>query len=267
MTATIVKPPTFAILSACDALDGAVGEFLFARNSLAGTRYEADTEARYLSNLVARHVEGVLTLARTDLVLLPPALACARAAFETAVKAAWLVDADDHFVREARWLVHLEEEERAHERSAARKDDLPSAAGIREQSLQIRAFRAQVAQRMPKHVQLLKRNPSFDEMLKGLGAGEAYPLYIYLSQFMHGGHMSTGLYRKGLGTSKEGGEFISASHWYVALRACWLSLSYPGKLLIERIKGAATTYPKPKQVAAVEAAIDAVRDTDPDRTH
>ena len=43
---------------------------------------------------------GVITLARTDLVLLPPAQVAARAAFEASVRAAWLVHAADPFERE-----------------------------------------------------------------------------------------------------------------------------------------------------------------------
>ena len=40
-----------------------------------------------LFKLVIRQIEGVLTAARHDLVLLPAAFACARAALETAAKA------------------------------------------------------------------------------------------------------------------------------------------------------------------------------------
>jgi hypothetical protein len=57
-------------------------------------KYEAEIEAWALFNLAIRHIDGVIALARHDLILLPPALMAARAGFEAAIKAAWLVDAD-----------------------------------------------------------------------------------------------------------------------------------------------------------------------------
>jgi hypothetical protein len=113
MTKTI-QPITAPLARVCVLLDDLLGQFITAcRESLPPLgKYEAEVEALNLFKLAIRNIEGVIALARTDLVLLPPAIASARAGFEAAVKAAWLIDADDPFDREARWIVHLASEER-----------------------------------------------------------------------------------------------------------------------------------------------------------
>jgi hypothetical protein len=90
-------------------------------------KFESDVEALLLFNLVIRDIEAILTLARTDLVLLPSANVLARAVFEIALKAAWIVQPDDPFDREVRWLAHLAEEERLHK---ALSESVASPAAI-----------------------------------------------------------------------------------------------------------------------------------------
>src|SRR5690242_13760108 len=109
----VLMPITPEIALAATGLEMTIGRFIAARPDLSklGT-YESLIEARNLFNLVVRHAEAVVVLAREDLVLLPPAMVTARSAFEIAVRAAWMVDVDDPFDGEVRWLAHLEEEER-----------------------------------------------------------------------------------------------------------------------------------------------------------
>ena len=84
----------------------------------------------------------------------------------------------------------------------------------------------------------LSRFPSFDQMLTSIGGQNLYAVYVHLSQFMHGEHAATWLYRSGgLGTEKRLGEFIQPAHWYLPLRVSWLSLVHPGRLLISRLGG------------------------------
>jgi len=102
-------------------MDGAIQAFLTRRKSLPPLgRWEADIEANNLFNLAIRHIESIVELARRDLVLLPSANVLARAVFETSVKAAWMVQPDDPFQRELRWLAHLQEEVRMHDRLVSR---------------------------------------------------------------------------------------------------------------------------------------------------
>jgi hypothetical protein len=257
MSAAPIRPPTAAASAACDAIDRVVEAFIFARSQLPPSPYEADVEAITLFNLVIRHVEGVIALARTDLVLVPPAYASARAAFETAIKAAWMVDASDPFERETRWLVHLQEEERAHQRIAERSTDATLAARSTQHAKSIREFREGVTQKLPAHVKLLKGNPNLADMSKSIGRENLYLLYIYLSQFAHGGHLATSLYRQHLGTLKKPGEFIAPTAWHLAFRLCWLSLHHPGNTVLSRVSQSRVNFLGPDDEKAVLAAIDA----------
>src|SRR4051794_22976285 len=108
-----VLAPTPAIVAAADALYESVGRFFAAR--MAGraelTKYESHTEAYNLLSLAGRHIEALAELARRDMVLLPAANSLARAVLEAAVRAIWLLQPDDVFEREGRYLSHLQEEE------------------------------------------------------------------------------------------------------------------------------------------------------------
>lgn len=104
MPLLVSQPPPPEVLAACASLDQALASLEEAILSLPSSPYEADVEAVSLFTLVIRHVQGVLAMARSDFSLIPPANTSARAAFETSVRAAWMVNADDPFVREARWL-------------------------------------------------------------------------------------------------------------------------------------------------------------------
>ena len=186
-----------------------------------------------LFNLVIRQIEGVLTVARQDLVLLPAAFACARAALETAAKAAWMVDANDPYERETRWLAHMEEEARVYDRSAKRYSEVgQDARTFAARAIEIRTFRKAVEAKLPPGVTPLKHIPTVDEMLTSLQGKQLYPLYIYLSQYVHGGHAATELYRRGVGIALQAGEYIEPSHWYIPLRVCWLSLKEPASLAL-----------------------------------
>ncbi len=255
----IIKPPSAEVLAACHQLDRAVGRFLDARQRLQVGRFEADIEACLLFNLVARHVEAVISLARTDLALLPAAYATARSAFETATKAAWMVDSDDPYAREARWLAHIAEEERVYQRAAGRSPDTATRANYLSYAEQLRGFRTAVHAALPSNVSLPKGNPSVEEACRLIGGERLYSLYIYLSQFVHGGHLATSLYRQHLGTEKQLGEFITQGHWYVALRICWLSISHPAVVVLSRLSGSRGDYLDTAERAAIEAAIDATR--------
>ena len=118
MPSVVIKPTT-AILKIADLLDDAIHGFLRTTDLEPAHlgKYESEVETRHLLFLMVRNIEALLTLARTDLVLLPPACVLARAAFEIGLKAAWMVQPEDAYARELRWLVHLKEEERALEES------------------------------------------------------------------------------------------------------------------------------------------------------
>jgi hypothetical protein len=246
-------------------IDASIGRFLDARETLPRLgRFESEVEALNLLYLVVRNVEGVLVLAREDLVLLPAANASARAAFEIGAKSAWMVDVADPFEREARWLVHVQEEERVHQRLAshARKRGV-SVDEITAVHTQIRTFREAVSARMPPHVAILQRNPSMADMLESLGSVDLYGSYISLSQYLHGGHSATRLFRRDLGADKEIGEFIAASDWHLPLWVVWISLSAFGRTVLTRLGGDCASFVTPAEEEAIRIAIQRVQRVDP----
>jgi len=256
-----ILPITREIEAACRELYRAVGLFLDARKTLPPLgRYESEVEAVNLFTMAIRHIEGVVALAREDLVLLPPALAAARAAFETSVKAAWMINVDDPFEREIRWLAHLKGEERFLERTSRYLADL----GLESETLpslhdKIRSFRVAVVGALPPGVAELPRSPSFEDMLKAVGGDELYVIYMKLSQYVHAEHAATWLYRsRGLGTEKRLGEFIKADDWYLPLRVCWLSLGQPGRVLLERTGASRAAFLDPDHQSRVVNAIEQV---------
>jgi len=89
-------PPTPAIASAAALLEQAVARLIHAmtRCEPIGT-YEADVECLNLLKIIIRHVESVCALAQRDLVLLPSAMAVARASYEATVKLLWMAAPDD----------------------------------------------------------------------------------------------------------------------------------------------------------------------------
>jgi Family of unknown function (DUF5677) len=264
MSVPVIAPPTKAVTSACDALDEVIARFLDSRASVRGyEKYSSSAEALLLFNLVIRQVEGVLVAARHDLVLLPAALACARAALETAAKAAWMLDTNDPFVRETRWLAHVEEEARVYDRSSKRYSEVgQDASYFAGRAIQIRAFRKAVEAKLPPGVAQLKHIPTVDEMLTSLQGKQLYPLYIYLSQFVHGGHAATELHRRGVGTELQAGEYIEPSHWYIPLRVCWLSLKEPASLALWRLGRREKTYLTQALASKATAAIELVKATE-----
>ena len=256
-----VHSPTPAIIAACDGIDGAIASFLKTRKTVAGYwQYESTAEALNLFNLAIRHIEGLLALARDDLVLYRAACACARAAFETSAKAAWMVDTNDPFVREMRWLAHLAEEERVYERAAKRYSDLAhDFGGFTQHASQLKKFGLAVQARLPSGVKAIAHNPTLDQMLASFDGKQLYPLYIYLSQFVHGGHAATWIYRKGLGTQRRAGEFIDASDWYVPFRLSWLGLRELGSLMLWRLGARAKSFMPRAAFAAVDSAVERIR--------
>jgi hypothetical protein len=245
-----ILPITEPVARVCVLLDDLVGKFIAAyRDTLPSFgRYESEIEALNLFKIAIRNIEGVIALAREDLILLPPALAAARACFETAVKAAWLVDADDPFDREARWLVHLASEERYCARVADRLAKLGNdVTDLRDRETKIRDFRLSVETKLPRHTARLKATPDFEKMLTALGGERLYSFYILLSQSAHAEHQATWSYRRGgLGTKKLIGEFIQPADWFFPLRVAFLSFSHACRVFLGRLGG------KPEEFLSAE---------------
>jgi len=196
-----------------------------------------------LLNLVVRDVEAITELARLDLVLVPAANVLARAVFEIAVKAAWMVTPDDPFDREVRWLAHLEEEERMHDRIAGKVTRLGgNPANLEKDRDTIKRFRKDVERVLPAGYSPLPGNPSVEQMLEDIGQKQVYSFYTLLCAYVHGGHASTSLYRRNLGTFREDGEFIEPGSWHLALWMSWKNFQVICPYVLERLGATGHDY-------------------------
>jgi hypothetical protein len=227
-------PMTEEIATKCDLLDRMIEASLAAINTVdaAYLQYEASFEAVNLFILTIRHVEGVIALARADLVLLPAAGLTARGAFESSVRAAWMVNAADPFERETRWLAHLKTEEEhlsreirllgaleiASQERLATEASKWQAVTFQEHLNSIKDFRQGVASELEaRGYDANVAVPHFRECLRSLGEERTYGLYMHLSQIAHATHAGTRLYRRGLGTKRISGEFVDAEDWNLPL--------------------------------------------------
>jgi hypothetical protein len=176
-----------------------------------------------------------------------------------------MVNADDPFVRETRWLVHLASEERYCKRVADKlaANTNVDVAGLRAREKQLRQFRSQVKALLPAGIEPILRMPTFDQLLEDVGGIRLYPLYILLSQSAHGEHAGTWLYRTGgMGTHAKPGEFIDEAQWFVPLRVCFLSFSQPGRLFLERLGGDPECFIAGKKQQEVEDLIAGLSKTE-----
>jgi hypothetical protein len=262
----IILPTTQAVERICSALDALLAVFIAAyQNTIPPLgKYESEVEALNLFKLAIRNLEGVIQLARHDLVLLPPALAASRACFECAVKAAWMVNADDPFDREARWLAHLASEERYCKRIVEKLANTNvDVSHMLAHETQLSRFRLDVEALLPRETKRLLRMPTFDQLLEDLGGDRLYAFYILLSQSTHAEHAGTWLYRSGgVGTYKEIGEFIDARQWAIPLRVCFLSFSHPARLFLQRVGGDPERFITERKTQEIEDLITALAKDD-----
>jgi len=225
------------ILEVAGLIDRRISQFLLAWRTVPPLgKWESEIEAMNLLILVVRNIEAITELAKTDLVLVPAANVLARAVFEIAVKAAWMITPIDPFEREVRWLAHLAEEERMQENIAnkvTRFGGDPTHFQNHRASLQ--SFRTGVVRSLPSGY-AVPGNPNVEQMLESIGQNKVYSVYSMLAAYVHGSHSATWLYRRNLGTLKEYGEFIDASSWYISLWTSWKSLQVLGAYILERLK-------------------------------
>jgi hypothetical protein len=253
---SVVRPPDPSLIAAADVLDAAIAEYLKDRVRPTG-HWEALDDAWVMTNLVVRHVEGVLELARTDEVLIAPAWACARSAMEVAARVRWLLEPTEVHEREARWLARLDEDERYGRAIAALVE---AAGGDPARLLQIpntiRDFRDAVAAQFPGGIAVPKGVPgALSTMVNDEGALFNYRLG---SQYVHGTHVGGGLFRRHLGSRKKLGEHVSTKAWTGPLDASWWGLVTAGAASNAAIGG--VPWPPEHIVERVQAALRVVRD-------
>ena len=191
-------------------------------------KWESDVEALNLIALSATYAISAAMLARSSVSLLPAAIPIARSSMEAGTRALWLLGPDTPFEREARWLVHLEEEVKTRKRFETPFSERPA------NSVSIQDFVDGVRSKLPPNVAIPKQVPKFDEMLGAIGMAEKRLAYAYFSQTSHATHHGTTHYRQDLGSTKLLGDFTTAADWWLPLSTIWLYLALPLRKLSER---------------------------------
>jgi hypothetical protein len=251
-------PPTSSILKVCDYLEMIIARFIEHKNKMIYGEYESDLECNLLLNLTIRHIEGVILLARQDLVSLPPAMSASRSAFEISIKAMWMMDPEDVFAREVRWLAHIKTEEDYWKRIGNLIDKLGgNNDNYRDKEGLIRQFREDVTKVLPSGYKL-ETMPNMREMVRSLNREELYLAYILFSQFEHGTHFSTNIYRRNLGIYKQIGEYITPRSWIDPFKLCWFSLHTPASVFIRRIGGDAQAFLPLEVGALMQSSIEQI---------
>ncbi len=248
-----------ALVRASDALDSGVAVVLETLDSTADRGYEAELEARLAILLIVRHVEGVALLARDGAPMFPAAMTLARSAYEGALRTLWLLDPDEPFERERRWLTHLRDTERFYTASAdayllaGETEGARRAADVAEAH---RQFRLGVEAKLPAHVEApARRLPTLRDMAAELGREERYFVYRIASQHAHATHVGTGLYRRNLGVAVELGDFAHPGIWRTPLQLTWFALEAPVARLVECVGGNAVAFREALPVGGVAEAI------------
>jgi hypothetical protein len=234
---TVAVKPTKAIVEAANLIYEAIGRYIGTGIALRGHgKYESHIEARVLFVQVIRHVEAITELAKIDLVLLPAALVLSRASFETTARILWMLQPDDVFDREARFLAHLAGEEGHWLRAAALFSEFGrDVKPFESESETIRQFRTGVETLLPSKIRRIKKVPDVRGMLRDINDEKRYGNYMRLSQFSHGCHAAGRLYRKGLGNSKKTGEFIYPESWAEPLSCSWWCLAKGGSTILHKL--------------------------------
>lgn len=240
----IVLKPTSDINKICDLLENWIHAFLIARNTIPSLgEYEAPIESLNLMYLMIRNVESIIIMARHDLVILPSAMHLTRSVFEMAIKTLWMLAPSDEFEREVRWLAQLHTEEKYFDRFAQRmsKIGIDNTDVIKTRDV-ISKFRLDVTGVLPKPYKTLSEIPNLADMMKDIHEEQKYFTYMLLSQYSHGTHVATGIYRRGLGTEKVFGEYITPKDWGIVFSVCWYCLARTGERIFEILGGDTKTF-------------------------
>jgi len=211
-------------------IDYGLGQYLAARGNWAlKSKWEAPPYGWSLSNLALRHAQSTVTLAKTDMVLAPSAWVTARAATEAAARCLWLLQPEDEWQREARWLALLHEGARLGKRKETK--DIPTFVA---QCEQIEEFAEAVAAELPEGVSV-PRMDSIQSILAAEADGLAL-FYVMASQYNHATELATRSWRVNLGIDATFGEFIGAKDWLQPVWMAYLSFRITALRLIE-LKG------------------------------
>jgi len=264
MNDEILIPPTQGIITISNLLEDGIHRFLKATEKTIQVpgEFECIDEGLLQYNLIIRNIEAVALLAKHDQVLFPTAMGIARSTFEIAVRVLWMMTPKDAFIRESRWLSQIENIEEYNNIAVKfyREHGFDHSQFTQDRELILR-FRQKLNELLIVKGHNPKRLPDLRDMLKEIGLEKEYIRYIVLSQFTHGTLISTSVYRMNFGNMKIFGEYITSIDWYGIFNSLWFCLSYPGKLLIERLGGNAGAFISLKYEEEVNDALKNLQNT------
>ncbi|WP_296578080.1 DUF5677 domain-containing protein [Phreatobacter sp.] len=199
-------------------------------------RYESEVEALLLLLQGVRHIDAVIELSRSSPDYVPSAMVLARAALESVTLAAWLISPEDPFERECRYIAHLERDISARTRIAQRKGDEFIQQDRENDAIKefYESLKTALAEQGYVHI---PRMPKIVVMISDVFGRDMAQHYIHASQYAHGGHYSTWLYRRNLGSMKEIELSIEPRQWRHAFCLCLDVMGIPAGKIVQRLTG------------------------------
>jgi hypothetical protein len=257
--AKVIIPSTPDIEKAGNLLEEFIHQMLDARKSFPGLgEYEASIEALNLMYLIIRDIEAVIILSK-DLVFLPSAMILTRSVFEMSMKTLWMLDPQDPFDREVRWLAQLQTEEEYYDTISQQSEKLgvENSTATRMRGV-ISGFRMGVTKALPKPYAPISKVPSLAKMMKEIHEEHRYSFYSFLCQYSHGTHVATNVYRMGLGTEKKFGEYVSPESWGLIFSICWYCLAKTSEKIFEVVGGDASLFLKDELIQEIQSVIQKI---------
>lgn len=228
-----VHAPCAALLGVAEAIEQMITQYCVALRSVAAVgKWEAPQEGLALGWLLIRNVEAVILMARHDEVLVTASWPNSRAAFELSARIIWMLQPDDRYAAECRWLALLGDWEKTERKLVEEVPDRAEFHIMRAES--IRSFREGVISALPSGYVPAKK-PNFHDTLTALNTPQMYRFYREGSQYVHGSMYASTNYSKNLGTRRNLGDFTSTVDWILPMRLCWLSLREATRFILDRL--------------------------------
>ncbi len=227
---SIVQPTNISVLRLSEPISD-LADHVYAKSSEMRSnigKWEAEVESLNLILQLASYAKSARVLANESISLVPSVELIARASIEAGARAIWLLFPNETFEREARWLAHLRGD-------LDFRKKIENKSNINMQSKIFENFYTGVLSKFPENIPVPKQVPNMYEMLAEIKAPEKYLMYCRYSQQIHSGHYATAYYRKGLGSEKQFGEFISAEDWYLPLSCIWWFLATSAIMFEEKV--------------------------------
>lgn len=201
-----------------------------------------------------RHLESLTVLAREDLVLAPSANLIARSIFETSIRARWMFIPLDPYEREVRWVLFLRSGA-THAKKLVQSNYTPSIITTiyEDRWSRYAEFDTNICEKLDElGYTVPKQAPNVWEMLKELSEPQLYYYYVLLSAYTHSNFEAASLYKRGLGGSKQIGEFTSTNDWWLPFDVAWKSFFLAARDFLLEIEADVSAFERDADVREFE---------------